>query len=43
VFRPQLLDEGVMLSQNQFESQFVSYAHTEEDVDRTVEAYRDAL
>jgi len=43
VFRPQVLDDGVMLSQNQFESQFVSYAHTEEDVDRTIEAYRDAL
>jgi glutamate-1-semialdehyde 2,1-aminomutase len=43
VFRPQVLDDGVMLSQNQFESQFVSYAHTEEDVERTVQAYRDAL
>jgi glutamate-1-semialdehyde 2,1-aminomutase len=43
VFRPQLLDDGIMLSQNQFESQFVSYGHTEEDVDRTVEAYRNAL
>ena len=43
VFRPQVLDRGVMLSQNQFESQFVSYAHTEEDVERTVDAYRDAL
>jgi len=43
VFRPQLLDDGILLSQNQFESQFVSYAHTEEDVERTLEAYRDAL
>jgi glutamate-1-semialdehyde 2,1-aminomutase len=43
VFRPQVLDDGVMLSQNQFESQFVSYAHTDEDVERTIEAYRDAL
>jgi len=43
VFRPQVLDDGVMLSQNQFESQFVSYAHTAEDVERTLDAYRDAL
>jgi len=43
VFRPQVLDDGVLLSQNQFESQFVSYAHTEEDVERTLEAYRNAL
>ncbi|MFC7167153.1 glutamate-1-semialdehyde 2,1-aminomutase [Halospeciosus flavus] len=43
VFRPQMLDEGVVLSQNQFESQFVSAAHTEEDVERTLEAYKDAL
>ena len=43
VFRPQVLDAGVLLSQNQYESQFVSYAHTEDDVERTIEAYRDAL
>ncbi len=43
VFRPQMLDDGVLLSQNQYESQFVSYAHTEEDVERTLEAYSDAL
>ncbi len=43
VFRPQVLDDGILLSQNQFESQFVSYSHTEEDVERTLEAYRNAL
>jgi glutamate-1-semialdehyde 2,1-aminomutase len=43
VFRPQMLDEGILLSQNQFESQFVSYAHTAEDVERTLEAYRNAV
>jgi glutamate-1-semialdehyde 2,1-aminomutase len=43
VFRPQMLDAGVMLSQNQYESQFVSYAHTEEDVERTLDAYRSVL
>ncbi|QLC33480.1 glutamate-1-semialdehyde 2,1-aminomutase [Halarchaeum sp. CBA1220] len=43
VFRPQMLEAGVMLSQNQFESQFVSHAHTAADVEETIEAYRDAL
>jgi glutamate-1-semialdehyde 2,1-aminomutase len=43
VFRPQMLDDQVLLSQNQYESQFVSYAHTEEDVERTLDAYRNAL
>ncbi|GAA0303609.1 glutamate-1-semialdehyde 2,1-aminomutase [Halarchaeum salinum] len=43
VFRPQMLENGVMLSQNQFESQFVSYAHTAADVEETIEAYRNTL
>jgi len=33
----------VLLSQNQFESQFLTYAHTAEDVDETLEAYKEAL
>jgi glutamate-1-semialdehyde 2,1-aminomutase len=36
-------DQGVYLSQNQYESQFVTYAHTEDDVEETLEAYRNAL
>jgi len=43
VFRPQMLEAGVMLSQNQFESQFVSASHTATDVEETIEAYRNAL
>ncbi|WP_299267137.1 glutamate-1-semialdehyde 2,1-aminomutase [Halorientalis sp.] len=43
VFWPKMKDQGVFLSQNQFESQFVTYAHTEEDVDETLEAYKQAL
>ena len=43
VFWPQMKEQGVFLSQNQFESQFVSYAHTEEDVEETLEAYKAAL
>ncbi|MDY6779246.1 MAG: aminotransferase class III-fold pyridoxal phosphate-dependent enzyme, partial [Halobacteria archaeon] len=43
VFWHEMLDEGVFLTPNQFESQFVSYAHTEEDVEETLEAYKEAL
>jgi glutamate-1-semialdehyde 2,1-aminomutase len=43
VFWPKMKERGVFLSQNQFESQFVSYAHTEEDVETTLEAYKEAL
>ena len=43
VFREAMKEEGVFLSQNQFESQFVTDAHTEEDVDETLEAYKEAL
>ncbi|QLD85391.1 glutamate-1-semialdehyde 2,1-aminomutase [Natronomonas halophila] len=43
LFRPQMLEEGVLVSQNQFESNFVSYGHTEEDVEETLEAYKSAL
>jgi glutamate-1-semialdehyde 2,1-aminomutase len=43
LFRPAVLEEGVLVSQNQFESNFVSYAHTEADVEQTLEAYKHAL
>lgn len=33
-----MLDEGVMLPPSQFEGMFVSLAHTEEDIERTIEA-----
>jgi len=34
-----MLDEGVFLTPNGFESQFVCYAHDDEDIDETVAAY----
>ncbi len=40
---PAMHEQGVFLSQNQFESQFVSDAHTEADVAETLEAYKHAL
>jgi glutamate-1-semialdehyde 2,1-aminomutase len=35
-----MLDEGIYLAPSQFEAIFVSAAHTENDIDRTVEAAR---
>jgi len=43
LFWPAMKEQGVFLTPNQFESQFVSYAHTEADVDETLEAYKEAL
>jgi len=43
LFRTAMLEEGVLLPANQFESQFVCGAHTEEDIERTLEAYKEAL
>ncbi|WP_135853835.1 glutamate-1-semialdehyde 2,1-aminomutase [Halorussus salinus] len=43
LFWPAMRDEGVFLTANQYESQFISYAHTEEDVAETLEAYKEAL
>jgi len=38
-----MLERGVFLPPSQFEAMFVSLAHTEADVDFTVEAARQAL
>jgi glutamate-1-semialdehyde 2,1-aminomutase len=43
LFRPKMQEEGVLLPANQFESQFVCYGHTEEDIEETLEAYKEAL
>ncbi|MEF8812397.1 MAG: glutamate-1-semialdehyde 2,1-aminomutase [Halovenus sp.] len=43
LFWPAMKEEGIFLTPNQFESQFVSYAHTEADIERTLEAYKTAL
>jgi glutamate-1-semialdehyde 2,1-aminomutase len=43
IFRPRMLDEGVLVSQNQYETNFVSHGHTEDDVERTLEAYKECL
>jgi glutamate-1-semialdehyde 2,1-aminomutase len=39
----EMLKEGIYLSPSQFESIFVSYAHTDEDIERTITANYNAL
>jgi glutamate-1-semialdehyde 2,1-aminomutase len=43
VFWQEMKERGIFLTANQFESQFVSYAHTDEDVEETLEAYKETL
>jgi glutamate-1-semialdehyde 2,1-aminomutase len=43
LFRPAMREQGVLLTANQNEAQFVCAAHTEEDVERTLDAYAEAL
>ena len=43
LFRPAMKAEGVLLTANQHEAQFVSAAHTEADVEATLDAYAAAL
>ncbi len=38
-----LLEEGVMIPPSQFEGMFVSLAHTDEDIERTIEACYNAM
>jgi len=43
VFYHRMREEGVLLTPNQFESQFLTAAHTEADVEETLEAYKSVL
>jgi glutamate-1-semialdehyde 2,1-aminomutase len=43
LFRPAMRERGILLTANQNESQFVCHAHTEEDVERTLDAYAEVL
>jgi glutamate-1-semialdehyde 2,1-aminomutase len=43
LFWPAMKEEGVFLTPNQFESQFVCDAHTEADIEEALEAYKTAL
>lgn len=39
----EMLDRGVLLAPSQFEAAFVSIAHTEQDIDRTIAVARESL
>lgn len=43
LFWQDMLEEGVFLTANQHESQFLSAAHTADDIERTIEAYDTVL
>jgi glutamate-1-semialdehyde 2,1-aminomutase len=43
LFRPAMREHGVFLTANQNESQFVCHAHTEDDIDETLDAYAEVL
>jgi len=43
LFWPAMKERGIFLTPNQFESQFVSAAHTEDHVAELLDAYREAL
>lgn len=43
VFFNEMLKRGIFIAPSQFEALFVSAAHTDEDIDRTIEAARDSL
>jgi glutamate-1-semialdehyde 2,1-aminomutase len=38
-----MLDEGIYIAPSQFEAAFVSDAHSNDDIDRTIEAHGKAL
>jgi glutamate-1-semialdehyde 2,1-aminomutase len=42
-FFNEMLNRGIFLAPSQFEALFVSAAHTDEDIDRTIEAARESL
>ncbi|MDR5656091.1 glutamate-1-semialdehyde 2,1-aminomutase [Halodesulfurarchaeum sp. HSR-GB] len=43
VFYHQMREQGVLLTPNQFESEFLTAAHTAEDIEETLEAYKAVL
>ncbi len=42
-FFHRMLKSGIFLPPSQFETNFVSYAHTPDDIQKTIEAYRENL
>jgi len=42
-FHRGMLERGIYLASSQFEAGFTSLAHTDEDIDRTLEAAREVM
>ena len=42
-FYDELLRGGIFIPPSQFETCFISYSHNEDDADKTIETYSDAL
>jgi glutamate-1-semialdehyde 2,1-aminomutase len=42
-FHNELLKRGIFIPPSQFETCFISVAHNEDDADKTIECYTDAL
>ena len=38
-----MLSAGIFLPPSQFETNFISFAHTDEDIERTIEAYKENI
>ena len=43
LFWPAMKDQGIFLTANQFESQFICDAHTQADIEQTLDAYKEVL
>ncbi len=43
LFWPAMKEQGIFLTANQFESQFICNAHKETDIEKALEAYKEAL
>ncbi len=43
MFFHSMLSSGIFLPPSQFETNFISFAHTDADIERTIEAYKENL
>jgi glutamate-1-semialdehyde 2,1-aminomutase len=43
IFFKKMLNDGIFLPPSQFETNFLSLAHSKEDIDKTIEAYQRSL
>jgi len=43
IYHKELMEKGIFIPPSQFETCFISRAHTDEDVEKTADAMREAL